>query len=290
MRRRSFDTAGEATTRSPIGFSLSSSNLSSTRGRRRRRPRARHTEPRSRSPATHCSTPSASASELGSLGARPRPLARVRGRGRRARRARPPGRVGAPVGGCRRGRPEAIRDPRRPGLPSCAQRSRLGYGGPPPPRGGRRLHRFAGGTVPPPADVVTIYREGVAAELKGIAEIARDAELVAARCCDVCRGDDKAIARISTELRTPRLPHAGCTKGLCRCRWDLATRDRQTLRRYLRRRPGPHPASTSPQVSLTTEAQASSEPPAQRPSRMITRPASSFDSAPRLDPRGTIRK
>jgi hypothetical protein len=100
------------------------------------------------------------------------------------------------------------------------------------------LHRIAGASIPPPTDVLTIYREGVAAELKGIAEIARDAELVAARCCDVCRGDDKAIARISTELRTPRLPHAGCPKGLCRCRWDLATRDRQTLRRYLRRRPG----------------------------------------------------
>lgn len=100
------------------------------------------------------------------------------------------------------------------------------------------LHRIAGAPVPPPADVVGIYREGVAAELKGIAEIARDAELVSARCCDACRGDDKAIARISTELRTPRLPHAGCPKGLCRCRWELASRDRQTLRRYLRRRPG----------------------------------------------------
>jgi hypothetical protein len=108
------------------------------------------------------------------------------------------------------------------------------------------LHRIAGASVPPTAEFVTIYREGVAAELKGIAEIARDAELVSARCCDACRGDDKAIARISTELRTPRLPHAGCPKGLCRCRWDLATRDRQTLRRYLRRRPGSEPRIGQP--------------------------------------------
>ena len=69
---------------------------------------------------------------------------------------------------------------------------------------------------------MALYREGVAAELRGIAEISRDAELVAASCCDACRADHHRIFRISTELRQPRLPHADCPRGLCRCHWDLA--------------------------------------------------------------------
>lgn len=99
------------------------------------------------------------------------------------------------------------------------------------------LYRATGTRTPPVAEIVTLFREGVAAELRGIAEISRDAELVAASCCDTCRADDRLIARISTELRRPRLPHAGCPRGLCRCHWDLAARDRSTMRRYLRRRP-----------------------------------------------------
>ena len=99
------------------------------------------------------------------------------------------------------------------------------------------LYRVAGSPLPPPADLVALFREGVAAELRGIAEISRDAELVSASCCDVCRADDRQIFRIAHELRAPRLPHEGCPKGLCRCGWDLAARDRTTMRRYLRRRP-----------------------------------------------------
>ena len=116
------------------------------------------------------------------------------------------------------------------------------------------LHRVDGASLAPSADVVAIFREGVAAELKGIAEIARDAELVGARCCDTCRGDDRAIARISAELRTPRLPHAGCPKGVCRCHWDLATRDRLTLRRYLRRRSGAEPRGDEIASPVPTES------------------------------------
>ena len=100
------------------------------------------------------------------------------------------------------------------------------------------LYRVAGSPTPPPAEVIATFREGVAAELRGVAEISRDAELVSARCCDACRADDGRIVRIAQELRAPRLPHAGCPKGLCRCHWDLAARDRMTMRRYLRRRPG----------------------------------------------------
>jgi hypothetical protein len=100
------------------------------------------------------------------------------------------------------------------------------------------LYRIAGSPTPPPPDILALFREGVAAELRGIAEISRDAELVAAGCCDVCRSDDHRIFRIAAELRQPRLPHDGCPRGLCRCRWDLAARDRTTMLRYLKRRSG----------------------------------------------------
>ena len=106
------------------------------------------------------------------------------------------------------------------------------------------LYRAAGSHRPPPADLVALYREGVAAELRGIAEMSRDAELVAASCCDACRADHHRIFRISAELRQPRLPHADCPRGLCRCHWDLAARDRRTMQRYLRRRPAADASST----------------------------------------------
>jgi hypothetical protein len=101
------------------------------------------------------------------------------------------------------------------------------------------LHRMVGSPLPPSADIVALFREGVAAELRGIAEISRDAELVSASCCDVCMAEHRQIFRIALELREPRLPHAGCPKGLCRCGWDLAARDRSAMRRLLRRRPRP---------------------------------------------------
>ncbi len=97
------------------------------------------------------------------------------------------------------------------------------------------LFRLArSGSIPPEA-VVTLHREGVAAELRGIAAIAKEAELVSAACCDICRAEDGQIGRITHELLAPRLPHAGCPKGLCRCRWDLTARDRTILLRYQRR-------------------------------------------------------
>ena len=122
------------------------------------------------------------------------------------------------------------------------------------------LYRLAGSPVPPPADVLATYREGVAAELRGVAEISRDAELVSARCCDACRADDGRILRITSELRAPRLPHDGCPKGLCRCHWDLAARDRRTIRRYLQRRPNtalrklPGTAAADPQSEAAPPA------------------------------------
>ncbi|MGH2464795.1 MAG: hypothetical protein ACRDGI_04980 [Candidatus Limnocylindrales bacterium] len=110
------------------------------------------------------------------------------------------------------------------------------------------VHRAEGSPKPPSPEVLALYRDGVASELRGIADISRDAELVAAACCDACRADDKVLIRITSELRQPRLPHVECPKGLCRCHWDLATRDRTTMRRYLRRRPATdaRPSSTGP--------------------------------------------
>ncbi len=107
------------------------------------------------------------------------------------------------------------------------------------------LHRADGSSMPPSPAVLALFRDGVASELRGIADISRDAELVAAACCDACRADDRLVIRITSELRQPRLPHADCPKGLCRCHWDLATRDRTTMRRYLRRRPVTETQATS---------------------------------------------
>ena len=97
------------------------------------------------------------------------------------------------------------------------------------------LFRLARSPSTPPEAIITLHRGGVAAELRGIAEIAKEAELVGAACCDVCRADDGRICRIAKELLAPRLPHPGCPKGLCRCRWDLTARDRTILRRFQRR-------------------------------------------------------
>ena len=100
------------------------------------------------------------------------------------------------------------------------------------------LYREAGSPVPPSAVVLKLHRDVMAATLRGIAEMVRDAELVAAACCDACLADDRRIVRISAELREPSLPHEACPKGLCGCRWDLPTRHRATVQRYARRRSG----------------------------------------------------
>ena len=98
------------------------------------------------------------------------------------------------------------------------------------------LFRFAGSPIPPPEAIVKLHREGATAQLRGIEEMTRQAELVSAGCCDVCKADGGQTFKISLELRTPRLPHEGCSKGLCRCDWYLPVRDHTMVRRQLRRR------------------------------------------------------
>jgi hypothetical protein len=84
------------------------------------------------------------------------------------------------------------------------------------------LYAEAGAPVPPPRDVISAHREGTLAELRGLSSVSDTAELVSAGCCRVCRADDQKTFRIASELRTPRLPHEGCAKGLCGCHWWLA--------------------------------------------------------------------
>ena len=96
------------------------------------------------------------------------------------------------------------------------------------------LFEEAGGSLPPSDEILALYREGVAATLRALATVSREAELVGASCCRPCRTDNERIFRIAEELRTPRLPHAACPRGLCACDWWPALRDRATKKRRRR--------------------------------------------------------
>jgi hypothetical protein len=98
------------------------------------------------------------------------------------------------------------------------------------------LFRIAGSPIPPPEEILQPHREAAAASLRGLEDVARAAELVSGRCCEICRADDGRIFRIANELRTPRLPHEGCPQGLCRCDWYLPVDDGSIVLRQLRRR------------------------------------------------------
>jgi hypothetical protein len=97
------------------------------------------------------------------------------------------------------------------------------------------LYRVARSPRPVPAEIIAVHRDGLAATLRGIAEVAKSAELRAGSCCEACQADDGRMVRIAAELRSPSLPHEACPKGLCRCRWYLAERDRNIVSGLLRR-------------------------------------------------------
>ena len=107
------------------------------------------------------------------------------------------------------------------------------------------LYRIAGSPAIPPAETVALHREAATAELRGIARIGRQAELRGATCCELCRSDDHRAFQIAAELATPRLPHVGCPRGLCRCRWDLPAPDRATVGHPARRSRSGSGAATS---------------------------------------------
>jgi hypothetical protein len=93
------------------------------------------------------------------------------------------------------------------------------------------LYQDAGSPVPPPDEVMALHREGMSAVLRSLSAVARNAEVVGAECCRACRADDGTVVRIATELREPRLPHAGCPRGICACDWWVAVVERKPSRR-----------------------------------------------------------
>ena len=97
------------------------------------------------------------------------------------------------------------------------------------------LYRNARSPKPVPADVLAVHRDGLNSSLRGIAEVAKGAEMRARACCEACLADDGRMVRISDELRVPTLPHETCERGLCRCRWYLAARDRAIVTDLLKR-------------------------------------------------------
>jgi len=103
------------------------------------------------------------------------------------------------------------------------------------------LHLEAGSPVPPPAEVAELHREGMTAVLRSLLLVAKDVELVSAGCCPACRADDERTFRIATEVQMPRLPHAGCPRGLCGCDWWPAVVEPRT-----RRHPAPATSPRSP--------------------------------------------
>ena len=106
------------------------------------------------------------------------------------------------------------------------------------------LHEELRGRLPPSDEIVALYREGVAATLRKLAQVSRDAELVGAACCQACRADNEHIFRIAEELRTPRLPHAGCPHGLCTCDWWPALTNAPKKARRRRAPASPQSADT----------------------------------------------
>jgi len=106
------------------------------------------------------------------------------------------------------------------------------------------LFEEAGHRPPVPDEILELYREGINATLRGLAVHARDVELVGASCCAACRADNERIFKIADELRSPRLPHPACPRGLCACDWWPTVRE--APRKGRRRRPASRPAEPDP--------------------------------------------
>ena len=103
------------------------------------------------------------------------------------------------------------------------------------------LFEEAGAQLPPSDEILALYREGAVATLREISQVTRTAELVGAACCQACRADNERVFRIADEIRTPRLPHAGCPSGLCTCDWwpALASDPKKPRRRRAPTSPPP---------------------------------------------------
>ena len=97
------------------------------------------------------------------------------------------------------------------------------------------LYRDAGSPLPPPADLVAVYREARAAVLHSLAAHSPVVELAGDTCCRACRAEEGALFTIAVELRKPRLPHEGCPRGLCGCDWFVALPEAKPARRRRRK-------------------------------------------------------
>lgn len=83
------------------------------------------------------------------------------------------------------------------------------------------LYRDAGSPVPVPDDIAAIHASAMMALLRFQVGTGTHAEIVGGTCCAACRNDDGRAFPIKEELRTPRLPHGDCPRGLCACEWWL---------------------------------------------------------------------
>ena len=115
------------------------------------------------------------------------------------------------------------------------------------------LYAEAGGSGPPSDEVIALHRDGLAATLRALQPVAREAELVGAGCCAACRADEDRVFRIVDELRNPRLPHPGCPRGLCPCDWWPAIPNPAAKRRRRRSAPVTQPAADAPSVEEAQE-------------------------------------
>lgn len=105
------------------------------------------------------------------------------------------------------------------------------------------LYADRGSPLPPPDDILALYREGRAAVLRSLASHSTVAELAGSACCKACRAADGELVSIAAELRKSRLPHAGCPRGLCDCDWFIAVPEAKPLKRR-RPRPAASPLGT----------------------------------------------
>jgi hypothetical protein len=105
------------------------------------------------------------------------------------------------------------------------------------------LYEDLGRPVPPPDDIIAVYREAKAAVLHSLAAHSPVAELAGSSCCKACRADDGELCSIATELRRPRLPHPDCPRGLCDCDWFVAVPEPKGTKKRRRRKPASAPTA-----------------------------------------------
>jgi hypothetical protein len=117
------------------------------------------------------------------------------------------------------------------------------------------LYMDAGSPLPPPADIVAVYRESKSAVLHSLAAHSTVAELAAGTCCRACRADEGGLFKIAAELRKPRLPHEGCPRGLCGCDWFVAVPETKPARRRRKPKTDGTTATTASEPTADDEAQ-----------------------------------